>query len=637
MAGITDFDGMHEDNDKTLGRIEAGGDLIEESLREQLAELNRKHAALRRNVRKQLLMIQKVADDPEMVRTVVCDLRAEIDNEEFTINVEDAFDRRDLNGMQQWVANGGDLDRMDRKGRTFLVRAVKAGWNALLFFCMERHCNINLTDMYGWNALHYAAEANLRGVAEALIAFHINVDLESTADLEFHSLMHPRGTTALQVATRRGHVEMAELLRKNRSYTVQELMDAVSKGDVQVVSRYIECGGDLEARDGDGRTPMISAATSCHRRIMNLLIKANCDVNARDTVYNGTALIGLVCFSKREEERRTIADDLIRAGININAVNKFGWSALHYAVEHNLESIVERLTDEPTCIKDLESTTKLTRKTIPHPPGTKPVHVASRRGHDHLLRYLPDCYSFRKVTQEEALAAAELGDVNVLQHYVRTGGILEFLDKMGRSILIRACAYGRDKVVKFCISQGGNSRARDTEYNGTAMISCTCNDNLEKPRLRICKLLVEAGVEVNGVNKYGWSALHYAVEHDLQSVVEFLVFEANHDLDIASRQQMTRKRIPHRVGTTATDIGIRRKNTECVNIIKAKRYIDRLFADSIDPLLDEILGVKRKYPPLITKLISEFLRSMLRAKDVVEYLDQEEPLIARNNYPFGVN
>merc|ERR1719450_1697761 len=238
---------------------------------------------------------------------------------------------------------------------------------------------------------------------------------------------------------------MIDLLHRNRSYTASEMMEAISKGEEHIVRRYIECRGDIEARDNDGRTPMIAAATSCQRGIMRHLLDAGCNINARDTVYNGTALIGLVCFSKREEERQTIADDLIKAGIDINPVNKFGWSALHYAVEHNLETIVELLTAHPECKKDIESTTKLTRKTIPHPPGTKPIHVASRRGHTHLLKYLPDCYtcSLKKVTEDEARTASELGDVNVLQHYVNGGGDLEILDKMGRTLLIRACAYGR--------------------------------------------------------------------------------------------------------------------------------------------------------------------------------------------------
>jgi len=578
-------------------------------------------AGLRANLRTQLLLIQNVAEDPLSVRRIVCEMRDELDTQEFGINVEYAWKQQDVEMLEEWVIKGGSIERRNLEGRTFLLRAAEEGVSILVDFCLRHSCDVNACDIFGWNALHYATEQNMIHVAEKLIDANINVSMLSKQKMHRNQIKHPVGTSAMDIADLKQYTDMIDLLHRNRSYTAAEMMEAISKGEEQIVRRYIECRGDIEARDNDGRTPMIAAATSCQRTIMRLLLDASCNINARDTVYNGTALIGLVCFSKREQERREIGEDLVNAGIDINAVNKFGWSALHYAVEHNLETIVGLLTSHAACTKDIESTTKLTRKTIPHPPGTKPIHVASRRGHTHLLKYLPDCYSLKKVTEDEARTASELGDVNVLQHYVNGGGNLEILDKMGRTLLIRACAYGRDKVVKFCLENNCNSRALDQEYKGTAMISCTCNDNLEKPRLRICKLLVKAGVDVNGVNKYGWSALHYAVEHDLQSVVEFLVFDANHRLDIESVQQMTRKRIPHGIKTTACDIGMRRKNHECVQTIKAKKYIDMMFQMQLEPILYETLRDKRHLPPLIPKLISDYLRAMLRVKDVRDELD----------------
>ncbi len=138
------------------------------------------------------------------------------------------------------------------------------------------------------------------------------------------------------------------------------LHSAATRGDVDGIVHLIKAGADVNARDGNGRTPLHVAAYRGDPAVVGALLAGGADPNlldrqrydavtiaaVRDDVetlrallahgadarlttspYDGTALIAAAHLGHHEVVR-----ELIRGGAPLNHVNNLGWTALIEAV-----------------------------------------------------------------------------------------------------------------------------------------------------------------------------------------------------------------------------------------------------------------------------------------------------------------
>ncbi|MGW1172879.1 ankyrin repeat domain-containing protein [Kitasatospora sp. NPDC002543] len=69
------------------------------------------------------------------------------------------------------------------------------------------------------------------------------------------------------------------------------LLDAADRGDLDAVRAALTAGAAVEARDAEGRTPLLRAAFADRVAVARLLVEAGADVNAQDAQLNSPWLV----------------------------------------------------------------------------------------------------------------------------------------------------------------------------------------------------------------------------------------------------------------------------------------------------------------------------------------------------------
>ena len=121
-------------------------------------------------------------------------------------------------------------------------------------------------------------------------------------------------------------------------------LDAVRRGDLDKVQRYIDQGIIVDIRDGSDRTALLLATHENHIKIAELLIRSGADVNARDDI-NDTPYLYAGAEGRLEILRMTVA-----AGADLARVNRYGGTALIPAAHHGHVETVKYLLTTKTDI-----------------------------------------------------------------------------------------------------------------------------------------------------------------------------------------------------------------------------------------------------------------------------------------------
>jgi ankyrin repeat protein len=295
-----------------------------------------------------------------------------------------ALQKKDSERAYQLLSLDSDANVYDSKDKSALMYAATAGDWSLVNTLLEHDADALAQDNAGNTAFHYALESGDYFTALGLI----NPRLINKANKQ--------DTTPLGIALKNKNIEALELLLQFKAnitapdaFGRSPLMLAVKayqgKADLAfckiALTLLLQAGADVNAQDTSDNTALHYAVESSSKELVQLLLSTHACLSTPNTKnetplmlakkLNYTPIVTL--FESIEKEKQEWLQEskgtelmyatktvnipevkkLLAKGVNINAQDSYGWTALTYAIEKGNSELVALLVDAGAdpCIK----------------------------------------------------------------------------------------------------------------------------------------------------------------------------------------------------------------------------------------------------------------------------------------------
>src|SRR6478609_5022447 len=399
-------------------------------------------------------------------------------------------------------------------------------------------------DLMPWNrprraALALATTALVATLATACASPGASVAVPSTASPSpsttstTEATTNPAPTPTNGTTGTRDPLAQADLDRR--------LRDAAWADDVAAARDLIARGADVNAKDETQQSAYLVTTSEGYLDLLNLTLAHGGDVASKDS-FNGTGLI-----RAGERGHTGVVGRLIQAGVEVDHVNRLGWTALHEAIVRPREREVPPGKGTP----GYDDTVRVLVA------GGADVRLPSRRDgvapldHARSKGYARQVATLEKALRQDAagpidkaeasrrlLAAATDGDPDAAALALRAGADLETVGEHRRTPLLLAVTHDRTDVARVLVALGANPNALDDQHDtpwlvtgvtgsvamleallpahpdltirnrfgGLSVIPASVRGHVDYVRR-----VVQTGIDVNHVNDLGWTAMLEAV------------------------------------------------------------------------------------------------------------------------------
>ncbi len=474
------------------------------------------------------------------------------------IDAGDEFGRTGLgyaavNGSQQMVTHligaGAQADHADHFGVTALMMAAEARDDAEVLDALVQASQgkVDSRDQGGNSALNYAARVGRMENVQKLLAGGASVGGENSD-----------GWTVLDIASKSGHPEVAQVLRKagatgrikaglvkensgldvNRGGEMYSgwppLAIAASRNDPRIVAELLASGARPEELTPQGDTPLLVAVKYHAPDVIADLLHAGANPAHPDDAGQ-TAL----CYATAHADVEVL-DALLQKGVSPNTHARDEDPPIVIAARSDDETVVRRLVDagadvnavsaqgvsaamiasggsDPEVLRTLiaaKANLALRDKT-----GRDALWFASNSGNEAGIDQLLAAGAPIETAisgQSAMFAAVRGGRVSTLEHLLHKGLAPNARDSAGNTPLIAAAARGDLAILKVLLDGGAQINAQN-EAGNTALIVAS-----REGHVRICKALIQAGASATLRNQERHDALDTAKRRDLTQIVALL-------------------------------------------------------------------------------------------------------------------
>jgi ankyrin repeat protein len=235
-----------------------------------------------------------------------------------------------LDAVRTLLAAGADVNARNGFDATPLIWAASNPEKAR--FLVEHGADVHAKTKQGRTALMIAAACDgCSDLVKLLIAKGADAKMRDTG-----------GTTALQLAAENGDIESVRALlaagadaKGATGIGLTPLYGAALNCDVEAARLLLEKGEV-------GLTPLILSSMYCRPEMIDTLIEAGADVNAKDT----RGMTPLMMAVASETQDAAVVRRLVHAGADVNAKSAVGETALDWARKFGDRDVISILTAE---------------------------------------------------------------------------------------------------------------------------------------------------------------------------------------------------------------------------------------------------------------------------------------------------
>ncbi|MCB9293727.1 MAG: ankyrin repeat domain-containing protein [Lewinellaceae bacterium] len=268
----------------------------------------------------------------------------------------------------------------------------------------------------------------------------------------------------------------------NRQARLEErLFDSIRQDNPELADSCLRAGARLEARNAEGATPLILAASLGRLAVARFLLGNGADVQARRAGYYGSTALMEAAISNDTAMTRL----LLSHGADVHRRDTFGDPAINWAAYYGHVSVT-RLLLEQGASWDVASR-----------HGTA-LDIAAKQWNLALLGFFISQGAGQAVQEEKArqlLMAARNGKRGEVEYWLENGAPPDQKDELGTPALAWAAARGYHDIVDLLLNYGANPEA----FNRTGQTPLAAAARFG--REGILQLLLAAGARPNSAGE----------------------------------------------------------------------------------------------------------------------------------------
>lgn len=290
------------------------------------------------------------------------------------------------------------------------------------------------------------------------------------------------------------------------------LIDAARHGEAERVEKLLEQGADILAHDQKGETVLHAVFSRRNWRLdlglVMLLLHQGAELEARDQ-RGWTPL-----HAAAERGRREAVEFLLDKGADPKATDNDGQTPLHLAAWRANDKVVKLLVARGAEILARDESRRA------------PLHRAEEKNHRQTAKLLVSLGA--DILAEDSFGHSPAGWLvkncfEEIEAGQRSGNLCSSHPDLRSYTLLYACVEGHLGVARYLIGQGADVNVNKSFHESLAVPGVTpLHGAASGGHLEVVRLLIASGAQLDAKDKYGRSALEWAVWKKHRKIAEFL-------------------------------------------------------------------------------------------------------------------